>query len=90
MKRLIAILLCAVLLAGMTVCFADGESWICSECGKKSSGNFCPYCGAKKPETEVTCTSCGEVYPLDLGYAFCPNCGATLEEHEELAPEGEK
>ena len=90
MKRLIAILLCAVLLAGMTVCFADGESWICSECGKESNGNFCPYCGAKKPETEVTCTSCGEVYPLDLGYAFCPNCGATLEEHEEPAPKGEK
>ena len=83
MKKLIAILLCAVLLAGMTTAFADGESWICSECGKESNGNFCPYCGAKKPETKITCSSCGEVYPLDLGYAFCPNCGAALEKQEE-------
>ena len=78
MKKLIAILLCALLLAGMTTASADRESWICSECGKKSNGNFCSYCGAKKPEKEVTCTSCGEVYPLDLGYAFCPNCGRKL------------
>ena len=83
MKKLIAILLCAVLLAGMTTAFADGESWICPECEKESNGNFCPYCGAKKPETEITCTSCGEVYKLDLGYAFCPNCGAVLEKLEE-------
>ncbi len=83
MKKLIAILLCTVLLVGMATAFADAESWICTECGKESNGNFCPYCGAKKPETEVTCTSCGEVYPLDLGYAFCPNCGAALEKQKE-------
>ena len=78
MKKLIAIILSAVLLTGMTTAFADRESWICSGCGKESNGNYCPYCGAKKLETEVTCTSCREVYPLDLGYAFCPNCGREL------------
>ena len=83
MKKLTAILLCVLMLMGMTTAFADAESWICPECGKESDGNFCPYCGAKKPETEITCTSCGEVYKLDLGYVFCPNCGAVLEKHEE-------
>ena len=87
MKELIAFLLCVMILAGMTTGFADAESWICNECGKESNGNFCPYCGAKKPETEVTCSSCGEVYALDLGYAFCPNCGAALEKREEEPPE---
>ncbi len=50
MKKLIAILLCAALMAGMTVSFADAETWTCENCGRESTGNFCPYCGAAKPE----------------------------------------
>ena len=52
MKKLIAFLLCASMLAGMTICFADGETWTCESCGRESTGNFCPYCGAPKPEEE--------------------------------------
>ena len=46
------------------------NSWTCS-CGHAATGNFCPECGAKKPETGWTC-SCGSV---NKG-KFCPNCGA--------------
>ncbi len=79
MKKLIAILLCAVLLAGMTAAFADGESWICSECGKESNGNFCPYCGTEKPVKRI-CPECGSVYSAESEYSFCPECGAMLAE----------
>ena len=40
MKKLTAILLCVLMLMGMTTAFADAESWICPECGKESDGNF--------------------------------------------------
>lgn len=50
MKKLIAFLLCAAMLASIAVCFADSETWICENCGRESTGNFCPYCGAAKPE----------------------------------------
>ena len=54
MKRLIAWILCTALLSGVSVCFADSESWICPECGKEVSSNFCPYCGTQKPAVEET------------------------------------
>lgn len=59
---------------------ADG--WICPGCGKEAEGNFCPYCGTKKPAEGIICTECGESYPADAGYAFCPNCGAALPKPE--------
>ena len=59
---------------------ADG--WICPGCGKEAEGNFCPYCGTKKPAEGIICTECGESYPADAGYAFCPNCGAVLPKPE--------
>ena len=41
---------------------AAAAGWTCPACGKTGvTGNFCPECGAKKPE--------------DKGW-FCPNCGA--------------
>ena len=89
MKKIVSILLCIVLLAGMTAAFADGENWICPGCGRESSGNFCPYCGTKKPDTKIVCPSCGEEYEIDLGYVFCPNCGAILEKPAEPEPEPE-
>ena len=52
MKRLLAFFLCTVLLSGMTVCFADSGSWVCPNCEKEVTGNFCPYCGTPKPEEE--------------------------------------
>ena len=51
---------------------ADG--WKCA-CGTVVNGNFCPNCGAKKPE-EWVC-SCGTVNKGN----FCPNCGAKKPEN---------
>ncbi len=47
------------------------EGWTCPSCRTKASGNFCPECGAKKPEAGWKC-SCGTV---NQG-KFCSNCGA--------------
>ena len=58
------------------------DGWICPGCGKEAEGNFCPYCGTKKPAEGIICTECGESYPADAGYAFCPNCGAALPKPE--------
>ncbi|MCQ2480985.1 MAG: SPFH domain-containing protein [Clostridia bacterium] len=45
------------------------SGWKCS-CGATANGNFCPECGAKKPEDGWKC-SCGQV---NKG-KFCSNCG---------------
>lgn len=50
------------------------NSWKCS-CGATVNGNFCPECGAKKPEPVVSgaCKcSCGAMATGN----FCPECGA--------------
>lgn len=50
------------------------NSWKCS-CGATVNGNFCPECGAKKPEPVVSGAwkcSCGA---MATG-KFCPECGA--------------
>ena len=50
------------------------EGWKCS-CGMTATGNFCPNCGAKKPEPQTQngwkC-SCG----MTVTGNFCSNCGA--------------
>ena len=54
------------------------NGWKCS-CGATATGNFCPECGAKKPEKKPEggwkC-SCGTVATGN----FCPNCGAKKPE----------
>lgn len=53
-----------------------GSGWDCPACGKKAiTSNFCPDCGAKKPEASPgwDCPSCGE---KNIVSNFCPNCGA--------------
>ena len=67
---------------------ADG--WKCA-CGATATGKFCPECGAKKPEPQVTngwkcscgvtatgkfCPECGSPKPADDGSWTC-SCGAT-------------
>ena len=47
------------------------KSWKCS-CGYTVIGNFCPECGAKKPEASGWICGCGSV---NKG-KFCSNCGA--------------
>ena len=49
---------------------APANSWKCA-CGTVASGNFCPECGAKKPDDGWKC-SCGQV---NKG-KFCQNCGS--------------
>lgn len=53
-----------------------GSGWDCPACGKKAiTSNFCPDCGAKKPEASSgwDCPSCGA---KNIVSNFCPNCGA--------------
>ena len=54
------------------------NGWKCS-CGATATGNFCPECGAKKPEDGWKC-SCGQI---NKG-KFCQNCGAKKPEGEPL------
>ena len=49
---------------------APANGWQCA-CGHVATGNFCPECGAKKPDAGWTC-ACGNV---NKG-KFCSNCGA--------------
>ena len=52
------------------------NGWTCPSCGKAAVGNFCPECGAKKPESKPanswSCTACGAA---NQG-KFCAECGA--------------
>ena len=61
----------------------SASGWLCPNCGKENTGNFCPFCGTKRPPEEIICTECGEVYPPEVDYAFCPNCGTALQKSEE-------
>jgi len=76
MKKALAMTL--LLLFAFSLVAAVAETWTCPQCGGSSEGNFCPYCGAKKPEQGITCTGCGAVYSQDVEYTFCPNCGTAL------------
>ena len=52
---------------------APADCWVCSACGAKCVGKFCPECGAKKPAPSNSWTcSCGSV---NKG-KFCAECGA--------------
>lgn len=56
--------------------------WICPNCGRKNTGNFCPDCGTKR-ESWI-CPTCGN---NNLS-AFCENCGTarpgSVEEQEAI------
>ena len=51
------------------------ETWECPNCKKQVNGNFCPDCGAKKPE-KAFCPNCGK--KVDKETKFCPDCGTKL------------
>jgi len=59
----------------------QANSWTCA-CGAVVQGNFCPQCGAKKPEPKPangwTC-ACGAV----ATGKFCPECGAKKPEEQK-------
>lgn len=68
MKRLgIAIIMAAVILS---CSIALGEEWICSNCQRQNTGNFCPSCGAKRPAIWI-CDNCGSLN----GESYCKKCG---------------
>ena len=55
------------------------DRWDCT-CGEKGiTSNFCPNCGAKKPQPKAswTCQQCGQAGIISK---FCPNCGAKKPE----------
>ena len=54
------------------------KEWKCT-CGATANGNFCPECGAKKPQDGWTC-ACGAV---NKG-KFCTQCGAKKPEGAPL------
>ena len=76
MKKLTAVFLMLAMLLAVVGAFAD--TWTCPECGKEGEGNFCSWCGTKKPAEKVVCPSCGAEFDADAGFAFCNNCGASL------------
>ena len=56
----------------------DG-AWTCSNGHAGNTGKFCPECGEAKPAQDVTCPSCGTVYPTDQVPNFCPEDGTKLK-----------
>ena len=50
----------------------EDSKWICPNCGKENSGNFCGDCGTPKPVSSVWhCPTCGQENEGN----FCMNCG---------------
>lgn len=51
------------------------DHWDCT-CGQKGiTSNFCPNCGAKRPQP-VACWTCPQCGQTGITSNFCPNCGA--------------
>ena len=61
------------------------DSWKCG-CGAVNTGNFCPQCGAKKPEeVRYKCANCGwEPEDPAKPPKFCPNCGDPFTEEDKI------
>lgn len=82
LKRVLAVLLAAVLCAGCVSAAAEEDSWTCPDCGTGNTTNFCIRCGAKKPDM-IACPGCGEKYPIDTEAVFCGKCGTKLRPEAE-------
>lgn len=52
MKRKLSALFCLIISLMMVTTCALAEDWFCPECGHGNTGNFCYYCGAKRPVVE--------------------------------------
>lgn len=66
MKRLF--LICLVLSLSFSIALA--EEWVCPNCGKSNTTNFCTSCGTK--HDVWICMNCG----AENSDSFCGNCGA--------------
>ena len=62
-------LLAIVLIFALSITAAYAEEWICSNCGKTNTTNFCTNCGQK--HDVWLCPNCSE----ENSDAFCGNCG---------------
>lgn len=82
-RRFVCLLLMFVFLVS-AVAFAEGNEWVCPDCGAGNTMNFCIKCGAKRPE-DIVCPDCGTKYDADSGAVFCGNCGAKLQEDVSLS-----
>ena len=74
MKRFVSTVLALAMALAMLMCgTACAEEWTCPDCGQAgNTGNFCPTCGAQRPETDWTCPACGQTGNTGN---FCPTCG---------------
>lgn len=70
---------------------AKADSWSCPQCGTVASGNFCPECGANKPDQGWSCEcgtinqgkfchNCGKAKPADAPLYKCDKCGYEPED----------
>ncbi len=87
MKKLTVVILVIVSLCLVGAALAD--VWTCSNCGKENEGNFCAWCGTKKPDEKIVCPSCSAEIDPNLGALFCGNCGAKLVTETETEPEAD-
>lgn len=78
-RNCLSVMLAFVLAFACVCAAAEGDEWVCPDCGAANAMNFCLKCGAKKPE-EILCPECGAKFPPDGGIAFCGNCGASLKQ----------
>ncbi len=74
MRKIGCILLSALLVFSCALACAEA-GWSCESCRQVNNGNFCPNCGAKRPE-DKTCPRCGQRLESDAN--FCPICGWDL------------
>ena len=55
----------------------QADAWVCPTCGKTVTGNFCSFCGAKKPGPQTwICPTCGQTVTGN----FCSQCGTRKPE----------
>lgn len=89
-KNILAVMLIACLVlsiapAGFALSGDPSELWVCPNCEKENSGNFCTNCGTPRPVESSTwiCPDCGE----ENDGNFCSNCGRKAP---EAGGEGQK
>ena len=84
-KKAISLVSALILILGCICVLAEGDEWICPDCGAANTTNFCIKCGTKKPE-ETVCPDCGAKYPADSDAVFCGDCGARLQQAAARLP----
>ena len=73
MKRIVLLLLSIILTVSCSIALA--EEWVCPNCGKTNTTNFCTSCGTKHDvwicpncgteNTDAYCGNCGTAHPVD-------------------------